>query len=80
MPLNACGWGAQAQQALAALSRVPALASNAQLPILAALRGPGAGTALQQQVRPPACAATKPLHLSDTLPDKLAAAAAPLPC
>lgn len=46
-------WGAQAQQALAALSRVPALASNAQLPSLAALRGLGAGTALQQQVGPP---------------------------
>ncbi len=44
--------GRQVQAALAALSLVPAMASDAELPGLAALRGAGAGSALQQQVLP----------------------------
>lgn len=44
--------GRQVQAALAALSLVPAMASDAELPGLAALRGAGAGSALQQQVPP----------------------------
>ncbi|KAK9827339.1 hypothetical protein WJX81_007479 [Elliptochloris bilobata] len=49
-PLLTGGGALGHQAALAALSRVPTLASNAQLPSLAALRCAGAGSALQQQV------------------------------